>query len=103
MNQTSPFILKRALLSVSDKRGVVTLAIALHNQGVELVATGNTAALLKENGLPITEVSTCTGFPELLGGRVKTLHPAIHAGLLAATEQDFTVCYKSATSPKSTM
>jgi phosphoribosylaminoimidazolecarboxamide formyltransferase/IMP cyclohydrolase len=88
MNQTSPFILKRALLSVSDKRGIVTLAIALHNQGVELVATGNTAALLKENGLPITEVSTCTGFPELLAGRVKTLHPAIHAGLLAATDQD---------------
>ncbi len=88
MNQTSPFILKRALLSVSDKRGIVALAIALHNQGVELVATGNTAALLKENGLPITDVSTCTGFPELLGGRVKTLHPAIHAGLLAATEQD---------------
>ncbi len=88
MNQTSPFILKRALLSVSDKRGIVTLAIALHNQGVELVATGNTAALLKKNGLPIIEVSTCTGFPELLGGRVKTLHPAIHAGLLSATDQD---------------
>lgn len=88
MNQTSPFVLKRALLSVSDKQDIVPLAIALHNLNVELVATGNTAALLKENGLPITDVGRCTGFPELLGGRVKTLHPAIHAGLLAATEQD---------------
>ncbi len=88
MNKIAPFVLKRALLSVSDKRDIVPLAIALHHLNVELVATGNTAALLKENGLPITDVSSCTGFPELLDGRVKTLHPAIHAGLLAATEQD---------------
>jgi len=88
MNQTSPFIPKRALLSVSDKQGIVELATTLHQHGVELVATGNTAALLKDNGLPITDVSTCTGFPELLSGRVKTLHPAIHAGLLAAGSKD---------------
>lgn len=79
---------KRALLSVADKRGIVPFATALHEQGVELVATGNTAALLQNNGLPVTEVSTLTGFPELLKGRVKTLHPAIHAGLLATTEDD---------------
>lgn len=87
MNQI-PFIPKRALLSVSDKRGIVELATCLHEHGVELVATGNTAALLKENGLPITDVSACTGFPELLRGRVKTLHPAIHGGLLATPDDE---------------
>ena len=60
----------------------------LHQQGIELIATGNTATLLKEEGLPVTEVSECTGFPEMLDGRVKTLHPAIHAGLLARGKQD---------------
>lgn len=78
----------RALLSVSDKRGIIELAQALNKQGVELIATGNTAALLKEHGLPITDVSECTGFPEMMDGRVKTLHPAIHGGLLARGEQD---------------
>lgn len=78
-----PFTPKRALLSVSDKRGLVELAKTLHEQGVELVATGNTAALLTKNQLPVTDVSECTQFPEMLDGRVKTLHPAIHAGLLA--------------------
>lgn len=84
----STFKPKRALLSVSDKRGITELAHALHQQGVELIATGNTAALLKEQGLPVTDVSACTGFPEIMDGRVKTLHPAIHAGLLARGEQD---------------
>ena len=82
------FTPRRALLSVSNKQGIVALATTLHHEGVELVATGNTAAILKQNGLPIIDVSTCTGFPELLGGRVKTLHPAIHAGLLANRDAD---------------
>lgn len=84
----SAFKPQRALLSVADKRGIIELAQALHQHGVELIATGNTSALLKEHGLPITEVSTCTGFPEMLDGRVKTLHPAIHAGLLARGKKD---------------
>lgn len=79
---------KRALISVSDKRGLIELAQALLQHQVELIATGNTAALLKEHDLPVTEVSDCTGFPELMDGRVKTLHPAIHAALLARGSQD---------------
>ncbi|WP_298626788.1 bifunctional phosphoribosylaminoimidazolecarboxamide formyltransferase/IMP cyclohydrolase [uncultured Legionella sp.] len=84
----SPFQPKRALISVSDKKGITELAKTLHQHGVELIATGNTATQLREHGLPITDVSECTGFPELMDGRVKTLHPAIHAGLLARGEQD---------------
>lgn len=84
----SPFTPQRALLSVSDKRGLVELAKTLHEQGIELVATGNTAALLSKHHLPVTEVSDCTKFPEMLDGRVKTLHPAIHAGLLARDSQE---------------
>ena len=72
-----------ALLSVSDKTGVVDLARALHALGVRLVSTGGTARLLAEAGLPVTEVAALTGFPEMLDGRVKTLHPVIHGGLLA--------------------
>lgn len=83
-----PFYPKRALLSVSDKRGLVKLAKTLHEKGVELVATGNTANVLQEHHLPVTEVSACTKFPEMLNGRVKTLHPAIHAGLLARGQDD---------------
>jgi phosphoribosylaminoimidazolecarboxamide formyltransferase/IMP cyclohydrolase len=81
--KTSVFKPKRALISVSDKRGIADLAKLLHKLGVELIATGNTAALLKEHKVPVTDVSACTGFPEMMDGRVKTLHPAIHAGLLA--------------------
>ncbi|HSV71408.1 MAG TPA: bifunctional phosphoribosylaminoimidazolecarboxamide formyltransferase/IMP cyclohydrolase [Methylibium sp.] len=72
-----------ALLSVSDKTGIVDLARALHAQGVKLLSTGGTAKLLAEAGLPVTEVADHTGFPEMLDGRVKTLHPKIHGGLLA--------------------
>ena len=72
-----------ALLSVSDKTGVLDFAQALHRQGVKLLSTGGTAKLLAEAGLPVTEVSEVTGFPEMLDGRVKTLHPRIHGGLLA--------------------
>ena len=74
---------KRALLSVSDKAGLVPFARALVDLGFELVSTGGTARLLAEEGLPVGKVSDVTGFPEILGGRVKTLHPAIHGGLLA--------------------
>ncbi|MBK8071507.1 MAG: bifunctional phosphoribosylaminoimidazolecarboxamide formyltransferase/IMP cyclohydrolase [Ramlibacter sp.] len=72
-----------ALISVSDKTGVVELARALHELGVKLISTGGTAKLLAEQGLPVTEVAEVTGFPEMLDGRVKTLHPMVHGGLLA--------------------
>ena len=73
----------KALISVSDKTGIVDLAKALHNLKVELVSTGGTAKLLAEQGLPVTEVAQLTEFPEMLDGRVKTLHPKVHGGLLA--------------------
>jgi phosphoribosylaminoimidazolecarboxamide formyltransferase/IMP cyclohydrolase len=75
--------MKRALLSVSDKRGVVELARGLHDAGVELVSSGGTARTLREAALPVRTVEEVTGQAELLGGRVKTLHPRIHGGLLA--------------------
>lgn len=75
--------IRRALLSVSDKTGLVELAKALAAKGVEILSTGGTARLLKEKGVPIVEVGAYTGFPEMLDGRVKTLHPRIHGGLLA--------------------
>jgi phosphoribosylaminoimidazolecarboxamide formyltransferase/IMP cyclohydrolase len=74
---------RRALLSVSDKRGLVELASVLAAAGVELVSTGSTASTLRDAGLAVTEVAEVTGFPESLDGRVKTLHPAVHGGLLA--------------------
>ncbi len=72
-----------ALISVSDKTGIVEFARALHALGIKLLSTGGTAKLLQEAGLPVTEVADHTGFPEMLDGRVKTLHPTIHGGLLA--------------------
>lgn len=72
-----------ALISVSDKTGIVDLARALHAHGVRLISTGGTARLLADEGLPVTEVAELTGFPEMLDGRVKTLHPKVHGGLLA--------------------
>ncbi|GFM38161.1 IMP cyclohydrolase [Desulfovibrio psychrotolerans] len=75
--------IKRALLSVTDKSGLVEFATFLHGRGVELVSTGGTARMLSEAGLKVTPVSKVTGFPEILGGRVKTLHPHIHGGILA--------------------
>lgn len=73
----------KALLSVSDKTGVLDLARELHALGVQLISTGGTAKLLADHGLPVTEVADVTGFPEMLDGRVKTLHPMVHGGLLA--------------------
>ncbi len=72
-----------ALLSVSDKTGILELAQALHAHGVTLLSTGGTAKLLADHSLPVTEVAEMTGFPEMLDGRVKTLHPRVHGGLLA--------------------
>ena len=72
-----------ALISVSDKTGVVDFARALHALGIKLISTGGTARLLAEQGLPVTEVAQVTAFPEMLDGRVKTLHPKVHGGLLA--------------------
>ena len=74
--------IRRALLSVSDKTGLLDLARTLHRGGVELVSTGGTARALEEAGLPVTAVEAVTGHPEIMDGRVKTLHPAIHGGLL---------------------
>ncbi|HEY7012490.1 MAG TPA: bifunctional phosphoribosylaminoimidazolecarboxamide formyltransferase/IMP cyclohydrolase, partial [Streptosporangiaceae bacterium] len=73
----------RALISVYDKTGLDDLAGALHRAGVEIVSTGSTAAMISAAGVPVTRVEDLTGFPECLDGRVKTLHPAVHAGLLA--------------------
>jgi len=73
----------RALLSVSDKSGIVDLGRALAARGVELVSTGGTASALREAGLPVRDVAELTGFPEMMDGRVKTLHPTVHGGLLA--------------------
>ncbi|WP_438970758.1 bifunctional phosphoribosylaminoimidazolecarboxamide formyltransferase/IMP cyclohydrolase [Methylophaga sp.] len=80
--------IKRALLSVSDKTGVLELAQELNRLGVELLSTGGTAKLLSEAGLPVKEVSQHTGFPEMMAGRIKTLHPKIHGGLLGRRGTD---------------
>ena len=78
---------RRALVSVYDKTGLVELAAGLHAAGVELVSTGSTAARIADAGIPVTPVEELTGFPECLDGRVKTLHPRVHAGLLADTRR----------------
>src|SRR5277367_1080058 len=78
--------IKRALLSVSDKTGIADFARRLHEMGVEIISTGGTAALLKSQSIPVLEVEKFTGFPEILGGRVKTLHPKVHGGLLYLRE-----------------
>ncbi|WP_456399510.1 bifunctional phosphoribosylaminoimidazolecarboxamide formyltransferase/IMP cyclohydrolase, partial [Persephonella sp.] len=77
---------KRALISVSDKTGVVEFAKELEKLGFQIISSSGTARILKENGLNVTEVSDITGFPEIMGGRVKTLHPNIHGGLLAVKD-----------------
>ncbi|MEW9501887.1 bifunctional phosphoribosylaminoimidazolecarboxamide formyltransferase/IMP cyclohydrolase [Jeotgalibacillus marinus] len=79
---------KRALISVSDKAGIVEFAEALHNLGYEILSTGGTKNLLKENNVAVTGVDEITGFPEILEGRVKTLHPSIHGGLLAKQDNE---------------
>lgn len=83
--------IRRALLSVSDKTGIVEFAAQLVEKGVELLSTGGTAKILAENNLPVTEVSDFTGHPEIMDGRVKTLHPKVHGGILGRRGQDETV------------
>ncbi|MFN3459257.1 MAG: bifunctional phosphoribosylaminoimidazolecarboxamide formyltransferase/IMP cyclohydrolase, partial [Novosphingobium sp.] len=82
----SEVTIKRALLSVSDKSGLVDLGKALAARGVELLSTGGTAKALRDAGLSVKDVSEHTGFPEMMDGRVKTLHPTIHGGLLAVRD-----------------
>jgi len=84
----TPRPIKRALLSVSDKTGIVDFARRLSEKGVDLLSTGGTAKLLAENGIPVTEVSDYTGHPEIMDGRVKTLHPKVHGGILARRGTD---------------
>ncbi len=86
MNPVSEITIKRALLSVSDKGGLVELGQALARHGVELVSTGGTAKALREAGLAVMDISELTGFPEMMDGRVKTLHPKVHGGLLAVRD-----------------
>ena len=86
--------IKRALISVSDKTGIVEFAQKLHQAGVEILSTGGTATLLAESSVPVIEVSDYTGFPEMMAGRVKTLHPKIHGGILARRGVDEAVMEK---------
>src|ERR1017187_5175072 len=81
--QLSKVAIRRALVSVYDKSGLQDLVSALHAAGIEIVSTGSTAQAISAAGVPVTAVEAVTGFPECLDGRVKTLHPAVHAGLLA--------------------
>ena len=83
-----PRLIRRALVSVSDKTGITPFAEALVARGVEIISTGGSARTLATAGLPITEVAEVTGFPEIFDGRIKTLHPAIHAGLLARRDRE---------------
>ncbi len=85
---TDLYPVRRALLSVSDKTGLVELGKALADRGVELLSTGGTAKALRDAGLEVIDVSEVTGFPEMMDGRVKTLHPMVHGGLLALREND---------------
>lgn len=80
--------IRQALLSVSDKTGIVEFAQGLVKRGVKLLSTGGTAKLLAQNGLPVIEVSDYTGFPEMMDSRVKTLHPKIHGGILGRRGTD---------------
>ncbi|HEY9050094.1 MAG TPA: bifunctional phosphoribosylaminoimidazolecarboxamide formyltransferase/IMP cyclohydrolase [Gammaproteobacteria bacterium] len=96
-NKTSP--VKRALISVSDKNGIVELGRALADAGVEILSTGGTSKLLTENNVPVIEVSEHTGFPEMMDGRVKTLHPKIHGGILGRRGIDDAVMKRNGIDP----
>ncbi|MCA0761945.1 bifunctional phosphoribosylaminoimidazolecarboxamide formyltransferase/IMP cyclohydrolase [Vibrio vulnificus] len=97
MNNARP--IRRALISVSDKTGIVEFAQALAERGVDILSTGGTARLLAEQGIAVTEVSDYTGFPEMMDGRVKTLHPKVHGGVLGRRGQDDEVMAKYGINP----
>src|SRR5690606_36506494 len=99
LNMQATVAVKRALISVSDKTGIVEFATALQARGIELLSTGGTYRLLKDNHLAVTEVSEHTGFPEMMDGRVKTLHPIIHGGILGRRGQDDDVMAKHGIAP----
>ena len=88
MSENNTVAVRRALISVSDKSGIVDFAKGLRDLDVELLSTGGTYRLLEENGVEVTEISTYTGFPEMMDGRVKTLHPKVHGGILARRGTD---------------
>src|SRR5438876_2274638 len=84
MGNMSDIPIKRALIAVYDKTGIVDFARALHDEfAIEIISTGGTAKALKDAGIPVTLVEEVTGFPEMMDGRIKTLHPKIHAAILA--------------------
>jgi len=83
MTDIKPVAVKRALISVSDKSGLLALAGVLRTRGVEIISTGGSARTMREAGIEVTDVAEVTGFPEMMDGRIKTLHPKIHGGLLA--------------------
>ncbi|HGS5808075.1 TPA: bifunctional phosphoribosylaminoimidazolecarboxamide formyltransferase/IMP cyclohydrolase [Vibrio parahaemolyticus] len=97
MNNARP--IRRTLISVSDKTGIVEFAQALAERGVDILSTGGTARLLAEQGIAVTEVSDYTGFPEMMDGRVKTLHPKVHGGVLGRRGQDDDVMAKHGINP----
>ena len=80
--------IRRALISVSNKSGVVELAKGLQELDIEIISTGGTAKVLRENGVKVKDISEITGFPEMLDGRVKTLHPKVHGGILALRDKE---------------
>ncbi|MFQ6605369.1 MAG: bifunctional phosphoribosylaminoimidazolecarboxamide formyltransferase/IMP cyclohydrolase [Fidelibacterota bacterium] len=84
---TAPLIIRRALISVYDKQGLIPLARGLREHGIEILSTGGTAKVLREAGIPVTDVSEYTGFPEIMDGRVKTLHPVIEGGILGLRDR----------------
>jgi phosphoribosylaminoimidazolecarboxamide formyltransferase/IMP cyclohydrolase len=79
---------RRAIISVWDKTGILALAQALHSAGYEILSTSKTAAAIRDAGIPVTEIADYTGSPEVLGGRVKTLHPKIAGGILTTRKDD---------------
>lgn len=88
MSTETPAVIRRALISVSDKSGIADFARALHHAGIEILSTGGTYNLLREQGIPAIEIADYTGYPEMMDGRVKTLHPKVHGGILARRDID---------------
>ena len=88
MSKNSSIKIRRALLSVSDKTGIIELAKFLQKENVEIISTGGTLRHLKENNIEVKDIASFTGSPEMMGGRVKTLHPKVHAGILSRRIED---------------